>query len=272
MPDLITLSQVRAYGGTAIDQTTAGALIPQVSRAILTNLQRSSLLPVSYADVFNGHGRCNVVLSAYPVVSVSSVVVDGVVIPAATPNAPGVAPGVGWLLEDQPDPPPGRQQSVWLRGYEFRRGIQNCTVSYNAGYQITAEPHTIPGSSAYVVKAVAPFGEWALDLGVSLVGGAALIAVPASSTPSAGQYSVAAGVYTFAAADAGKAILLSYGYVPSDIAYAACMWVAESVSYTGRIGMQSKSVGGQETVSYMVSPMPKQVDLLLSSYRKVVML
>ncbi len=33
-----------------------------------------------------------------------------------------------------------------------------------------------------------------------------------ASAPAAGQYSVASGVYTFAAADTGKAVLISYNY------------------------------------------------------------
>jgi len=34
----------------------------------------------------------------------------------------------------------------------------------------------------------------------------------AASAPAAGQYSVAAGVYTFNSADANKAVLISYTY------------------------------------------------------------
>ncbi len=42
--------------------------------------------------------------------------------------------------------------------------------------------------------------------------GLPLTKVAAGSTPAAGQYAVAAGVYTFAAADTGKAVLLTYTY------------------------------------------------------------
>src|SRR5208283_697884 len=38
---------------------------------------------------------------------------------------------------------------------------------------------------------------------------------PVASSPAAGQYSVASGVYTFSSADAGKAVLITYSYTQS---------------------------------------------------------
>ena len=52
---------------------------------------------------------------------------------------------------------------------------------------------------------------WTADQGVQ----DALTGFPlthVTGTPTTGQYSVAAGVYTFAAADTGKAVLISYNY------------------------------------------------------------
>lgn len=74
-------------------------------------------------------------------------------------------------------------------------------------------PGAIPASSAYTVTAVpSNSGTFVADLGVFLVStGEQMTRV--ASAPTAGQYSVSTdGVYTFAAADAGKAILYSLEY------------------------------------------------------------
>jgi hypothetical protein len=54
-----------------------------------------------------------------------------------------------------------------------------------------------------------PFGPWASDFGVTYGNGTALTVV--TRNPAAAQYSVANGVYTFAAADAGASVLIFYG-------------------------------------------------------------
>lgn len=71
---------------------------------------------------------------------------------------------------------------------------------------------TIPAASPYTVTVAPPAtGTFVADLGVyDAVSGVQFTRV--ASAPAAGQYSVAAGVYTFAAADTGKAIILNYEY------------------------------------------------------------
>lgn len=72
------------------------------------------------------------------------------------------------------------------------------------------EPGSIPAISTYTVTVVQS-ATWATDLGVKFASnGNPLTRV--ASAPATGQYSVAAGVYTFAAADQGKAVLITYGY------------------------------------------------------------
>lgn len=53
-------------------------------------------------------------------------------------------------------------------------------------------------------------GTWTADLGVSDATGATMTRV--ASGPTTGQYSVAAGVYTFASADAGLKVFIDYQY------------------------------------------------------------
>ncbi len=92
-----------------------------------------------------------------------------------------------------------------------------------------------------------------------------------AGTPSVGQYSISGGVYTFAAADTDAAVLLSYGYVPADLGFCCLDWAAELYSYRARIGQRSKSLGGQETISFIVKDVPDFVATALQPFKRVVM-
>ena len=70
------------------------------------------------------------------------------------------------------------------------------------------EPHTITTHAA--AATVPNGGTWVDDLGVMDTNGNTFTRV--ANAPTAGQYSVAAGAYTFHADDEGKAILVSYEY------------------------------------------------------------
>lgn len=75
------------------------------------------------------------------------------------------------------------------------------------------EVGVIPAASSFTVT-VANSATFSEDLGVAFAAtGVPLTRVAA--TPAAGQYSVAAGVYTFASADASKQVLLDYAYTVS---------------------------------------------------------
>ena len=73
-------------------------------------------------------------------------------------------------------------------------------------------PAAIPAATPYTVTVSPPnSGTFATDLGV-IDATTAQPMTRVASNPLTGQYSVAAGVYTFAAADTGKAMLISYEY------------------------------------------------------------
>jgi hypothetical protein len=142
-------------------------------------------------------------------------------------------------------------------------------VAYKAGFAVQGEVQTVPSSSAYTVTANAPFGAWGADQGVTYANGTALTQV--SGNPAVGQYSVSAGIYTFNSADANAAVLISYSYVPSDIGHAAMEMVGERYRYKNRIGEVSKSLGGQETVSFSQKNMPDFIATLLQPYKRVIL-
>ena len=70
----------------------------------------------------------------------------------------------------------------------------------------------VPASSPYTITIAPPdTGTFVADLGVTdVLTGKPLTRV--ATAPATGQYSLSAGVYTFAAADTGKGLLISYEY------------------------------------------------------------
>jgi hypothetical protein len=70
----------------------------------------------------------------------------------------------------------------------------------------------VPATSPYTITIAPPSsGTFAADLGV-INGSTGMPMTRVSSAPSSGQYSVSGGVYTFAAADTGLGVLISYEY------------------------------------------------------------
>ncbi len=266
--DLTTLPALKAWLGlpstTSPNDATLAALITAASRAIYALLCRPGLLPQDYGETLDGESP-RITLRHWPVLSIASLMIDGL-------NVPPVIAGVrhGYLLQGADVAPPGRQQAVDIFGRWPLRGRQNVAIDYTAGYSVAGEAQTAPSASPWQVAAAQPFGPWGSDLGVVYATtGAPLVAVAAS--PSIGQYVVAAGVYTFSAADTGAPVSLSYGYIPQDVAQAALELAAERFRAAERIGLRSKSVGGQETIAYDTSAMSAAVLALLQPYRRVTM-
>lgn len=151
----------------------------------------------------------------------------------------------------------------------YRNGRQNVLVDYTAGYAVQNESATVPAAGPYYnVSAAAPFGPWASDDGVAYANGTVMTAV--AGTPGAGQYNVSAGTYTFAAADAGAAVLISYGFIPAAINNACIEWVAERYRYRTRVGQSAQTVAGQQTASYSLKDVPDFIRASLDPYRSVV--
>jgi hypothetical protein len=263
--DLVSLSALKAHLGvqSSADDVLLASMIGQISRAICTWLNRAFIWPRDVTDYFDGNGRNRIQLRNWPVVAIKSVTIDGRAVAASTDGISS-----GWLLEPGDDEPPGAMQMVILRDGVFTRGWQNVVIAYRAGYQISNEPHTIPLTLTRVA-ASQPHGPFAVDCGAAYASGVALTKVAAN--PAQGQYAVDPfGDYIFAHADAGAQVLLSYGYVPSDLAACALDWAAERYRYRDRVGMTSKSLGGQETAAYRITAMPDYVQMGLRDFARVI--
>ena len=196
-------------------------------------------------------------LRNWPVISVASVTVGSPGVPLL-PRGNGFR---GYDIDAPDDPPAGSPQMLTAPFGGIPRGDSNVTITYRAGYQITAEPQV----GAASVAALAPFGAWGSDEGVTYASGAPLAAVKPGSEAT-GSYSVQNGTYVFAGADVGAPLLISYGFIPADLANAALEWISDRLAYQGRIGMRSKSLGGQETTSYAISAVPAFVTAMVANY------
>ncbi len=271
--DLVQLAAVKAWCGvtTTNDDALLAALITQISRGIYNYINRAFVLPMNVVEYYDGNDRQHLLLRNWPVGAIASVVVDGFAIPQAPPIVASTPPAPGFILEAADDQPPGAMQQLMLRGaYRFHKGRQNVMIAYRAGYEIVAEPQMVPATPPYQIQALAPYGQWAQDTGVAYAGGAAL--GPASSPGAAGTYAVdpTNGTYSFSAADAGLAITLSYGYVPADLEQCALEWVADRYRYKDRIGLSSKSLGGQETTAFQNRSVPDFVSMALTNFRRII--
>lgn len=262
---LTTLERVRDFVGvtTNNDDLVLSRLIEEASRFILSYLQRPTLFQYIFSDIYDGLGQRSQTLRHYPVQSVALVMVNDAMIPVSWS-----AHTSGFILEPWEGLPPGRPQAVSLRGYEFTRGHSNVNIVYTTGYVVNAEAQVVPASGNYSLAVNAPYGSFGADQGVIYSNGTALANVAAN--PVQGQYSVSYGIYSFAAADAGSMVQISYSYIPADIEQACTTLVGEHYRYKNRIGEVSKTLGGQETISFSQKDMPDYVKTLLQPYRRVV--
>ena len=267
--DLTSLASVKAWLGLPAtagpNDATLAALVTAASRAIHAALGRPALIPQSYAETIDLETR-RVVLRQWPVLQVTSVLWRGVVVP---PDAnPDPEASTGYLLQPADAAPPGRPQALDLIGDFFRPGRQSLVVSYRAGYAVQGETQTVPSAAPFALSALAPYGPWGSDLGAAYASSGAAL-TPVSLMPGAGQYTVSGGLYAFSAADAGQAVSIGYGYIPQDVAQAATELAAERFRAAERIGLKSKSVGGQETISYDTSAIPAPILAMLQPYKRV---
>lgn len=129
MSQLCVLQDVKTYLGITDTNTDTvlTALISSVSAAIETYCNRT-FAQTTYTETRNGGCGQKLYLANGPVVSVSSVSVNGQAVPAA-PDA--VSYGFVWDAT-----------TVYIRPggggpQEFTKGFQNVTVTYSAGYATT---------------------------------------------------------------------------------------------------------------------------------------
>lgn len=105
----------------------------------------------------------------------------------------------------------GKSKFAQLNGLTINSLFFGQTLTSGELGEVIATTGTAIPASPYQITVTPPnSGTWVNDLGVLDPNGTPMTRV--ASAPGAGQYSVAAGVYTFASADAGKLVRPSYQY------------------------------------------------------------
>ena len=220
--DLVTLAVVKddlSITTTADDSWLARA-ITQLSKSVMNDTNRvfspeflkdTIYMPRNRRQVIEGGDR--VQLTRFPIIAVASVVQIMTDAGTTTTLTAGTDFDIDYDTGEliRLDSTTGR--TMQWESYPL-------TVKYVAGYGNSVnETHSIPASPAYTIT-VSQASAFSCDQSVTYTaGGAALTAV--ASNPAVGQYSVnlSTGIYTFAAADAGKSLSMTYATldVPDDI-------------------------------------------------------
>lgn len=241
-------------------------LINAASRYMFNIMSRNSFLAHPVNEVRKGVGTDNLMLREWPVLALSSFSIGPLAIAAQTVDG-----ATGYVLEAWDGYGAGNAQRLWSIGRCLSDGPAGNVINYVAGYAILDEP----AAAAAAVWVQAPQGRFARDYRVKTAAG--VLMTPVTGTPSAGQYNAPTSPtdpdqvpYIFSAADiaANLQVLISYSYIPADIDYACAKWVGEAVMYRSRIGMQSKSLGGQETVTFKIKEAPDDVVAIMQQFSR----
>ena len=131
--DLTTLDSLKQW--IPVDNTNDDALLTALVTNVSTFIQSwlsRTIAQQGYSEVRNGQDMQLMLLSNYPIVGVSALTVDGIVIPARGPLGPGTYATPGGYTFDS--------GAIYLSGcYRFTRGYQNVAVSYVAGFAETPD-------------------------------------------------------------------------------------------------------------------------------------
>lgn len=119
----------------------------------------------------------------------------------------------------------GKGKYAQIQNRMFNDIFFGATVAAGSINTAVDEPGTIPTTPFAVT--VINSATWTVDLGVKYTSGTAAQTgtslVRVASAPATGQYTVAAGVYTFAAADTGLGVTICYNYTTAAVGNTSTM-------------------------------------------------
>lgn len=233
-------------------------LIDAASQFVLEYINWESFQLVEYTYRFRGSGSHKILLQNWPVVEVSQVSSGGQVIPASVFTNGMPTPGY-YVSENRQGP-----QSLELTGYGFPRGLP-AEIIYEAGFR-TSVPF-IPTTGNLTITP-GNGGTWSKGVSVTINGAEATLVL---ADPATDQYTLSEwGQYGFSAEDIDAPVVITYDYTPFSVSHACTELVGEWVRRKDRIGIVSKSLGGQETVSFSQSDMSSAVKSMLQPFKNVV--
>lgn len=277
LTDLATAKDELALSSTNTSSDNwIGRAISQVSKGIETYTKRV-FAPELVRDSFDieqdpypyqtpgGFAQLN--LTRWPVIAVQSV-------------AQVLAPGTTQALTQDVDFKVNAATGQLLRlnpytGVGTAWEAMPVTVTYAGGFgAATSESAAVPASSPYTVT-VSGSDTFSCDLAVSQADGTTLTRV--SGAPASGEYSVAAGVYTFSAADAGAVLTIDYATLDVPVDLVECCLRLINGRYRAKdrdpaliqretpgVGMERWWFGGAPGQE---GPFPPDIAGMLESYR-----
>jgi hypothetical protein len=278
--DLTTVDIVKSWltTNTAVKSSSTPAEDANVQRCITaasrywlwrtgrgaSNWQTSQVSPfnqaVQYSESYDGNGNDQLFLRNSPVISVQSVIINGLSIPFSQGFH-----SRGYEFTDAAN-------QIVLRQLRFGLGRKNVQVQYTAGFEalaVTGELQVIPATAPYEVQV--DNLPWLADVGIAYFeDGTPLTAV--TTSPQQGQYFIeGSGKYLFNAADAGQQLLCSYSAAgtPEDVRLACTQMVAVNYKRRQWIDQASQSMAnGAGTVSYRSWELPPEVVRVMNAYTR----
>lgn len=255
--DLATVAQVVRYLG-GLNTTNANAaiasLIAAESRAIERYTARKFPHVVLTGKRLNGTGTRMLVLPDTPILSVSSLAIDGTSVSATESTLTA-----GFMHDDT---------CLYLSGMSFPQGLQNVQASWIAGYTgelVDLVP--VPTGNAATSTITPDDDGWAgVAISVTLDGVAAT-QVPVANVPAAGQFSLVDGAFTFNGSDAGKTADMIFYRIPGPVMQACIEMVALDMNQRTNAGIKSKTLAG-ESIGYETSGMTTSVKQMLAPFRR----
>lgn len=269
---LTTLAHVKDWLGIESANSDADnyllRLIKSASQFALNYMQRDSISSQTYTEIYDGYGNQFMVLRQFPATEIISLSLNGQPVSAAGGDGVNTPWTDGYVLEAPKTAP--AQQRLSLFGLRFPHTRSSVYVTYKSGYLINGETNV---TSPYpTTEPVSTFYTWTEDLGVTLSDGTALtkVLVTPDNLQDMQYCCDPEGNYYFAAEQAETSVLISYSYIPPDVEQAVWELVGERYRAQERIGVSSKSLGGQETVSFDIRAMSPYIRELLNPYKRVV--
>lgn len=125
MADLTNIENVKKWVKVADTVTTDNELLERLVTAasafFISTVNRDNLDSVKpYTEKRSGHGGDTLVLRNYPVVDITSLTINGRVIPASPDGIQS-----GYVFDDR---------VIELIGFKFDKGKKNVVISYDAGF------------------------------------------------------------------------------------------------------------------------------------------
>lgn len=269
-PALTTLARVKAWLQITTEDSDVQllALIRAVSTFLYKYIDLPTVVVSDYSELRDSQGHTWIRPYNWPLLSLSSINYGGI---SVTNQSDGNPANAGYLLNfPNQNMGPGR---ITIQGYaQFPHGKNTVVINYTAGFQQvddciiigveTGDPPSVT-SGTVILSAL-----WAAD-GEVYDTNTEIPYTKVSAAPAVGEYAVADGVYIFNAGDVGQPVTIVYSYVPADLAQAATELVGATFQDASHIGVKSKSLGGQETVSYFQNQITPSQAMMIQPYRRV---